>query len=130
MATLHMGQLAHLIGSPLRARAATHAGRYISIRFTDYARTVTIAPHLSVVLCSTDRGDGMTVDKDDIFRRAMAAHFRSGGTEQPSGSSSGVEKIGGKWYAVLRNVRGIMAVYRVRNDGKLKKLIRFPAGLE
>jgi hypothetical protein len=29
----------------------------------------------------------------------------------------------------LRNVRGIMAVYRVRNDGALKRLKRWPEGL-
>lgn len=33
-------------------------------------------------------------------------------------------------YVVLENVSGILAVYRVRNDGKLKGLRRWPAQLE
>ena len=32
-------------------------------------------------------------------------------------------------YVVLRNVNGILSVYRVRNDGKLKGLRRWPAAL-
>jgi hypothetical protein len=71
----------------------------------------------------------MAIDRDDILRRALAAHFRYGGTDQPSALSSAVEKHGGKWYAVLRGRRGVIGVYRVRNDGKLKKLIRLPTGL-
>ncbi len=71
----------------------------------------------------------MVTDKGALMRRAMAAHFRFGGTDQPSVTSSAVERHAGKWYAVLRNTRGIIGVYRVRNDGKLKKLVRPPAGL-
>ncbi len=72
----------------------------------------------------------MAIDKDDIIRRAKAAWFRSGGSDQPSATSSEAEKHGGKWYAVLRNQRGVLAVYRVRNDDKLKRLVRPPAGIE
>ena len=53
---------------------------------------------------------------DPLVQRALAAYFRTGGTEQPS-QSSGVEKHGGKKYVVLRNARGALAIYRVRNDG-------------
>lgn len=66
---------------------------------------------------------------DELTRRATAAYFRSGGTDQPARASSGPEKVGDKEYVVLRNVRGVMAVYRVRNDGKLKGLRRWPAEL-
>ena len=48
---------------------------------------------------------------------------------QPS-SASGLEEIDGLGMLVLRNVDGILAVYRVRNDGKLEALKRGPASLE
>jgi hypothetical protein len=66
---------------------------------------------------------------DRILQRAFAAFFRHGGTEQPSASDSGVEKHEGLHYAVLRNVRGTLAVYRVRNDKMLKRLKRWPNDL-
>ena len=68
-------------------------------------------------------------DDDEIKRRAMAAWFRSGGFDQPANYSS-VERAGGKDYVVLRNVRGVMAVYRIRNDGVLKRLKRWPEEIE
>ena len=48
---------------------------------------------------------------------------------QPS-KDSGVQEVNGKRYVVLRNVNGIMAVYRVRTDGILKGLKRWPKELE
>lgn len=35
----------------------------------------------------------------------------------------------GKKYVVLSNIRGVLAVYRVRNDGMLKGLKRWPVAL-
>lgn len=67
--------------------------------------------------------------KSDLERRAFAAYFRSGGTEQPSATISGVEEHDGKTYVVLRNVSGLLACYRVRNDGKLKLLRRVPRAI-
>ena len=67
---------------------------------------------------------------DDLMKRAFAAWFRSGGTDQPSATSSGVESHDGKQYVVLRNTRGVMKVYRVRPDGMLKGLRRYPAAFE
>jgi len=64
--------------------------------------------------------------EDEITRRAFAAYFRTDGTDQPTAATSGVEKHGGKHYAVLRNRNGVLACYRVRNDGKLKRLVRLP----
>lgn len=64
-----------------------------------------------------------------LARRAYAAYFRAGGTEQPAQASSGVETRGGLKYVVLRNSKGVLAVYRVRNDGVLKGLKRWPAEL-
>jgi hypothetical protein len=69
----------------------------------------------------------VTMPKSDLERRAFAAYFRSGGTEQPSESGSGVEEHAGKMYVVLRNASGLLACYRVRNDGKLKLLRRLPS---
>ena len=68
-----------------------------------------------------------------LVQRALAAYFRSarGGEilDQPA-NGSGVEKINGKLFVVLRNVRGILAVYRVKNDNHLKRLKRYPKALE
>ena len=47
--------------------------------------------------------------------------------DQPSISDSGTETHYGKRYIVLRNSKGTLAVYRVRRDGGLKILKRWPA---
>ncbi len=67
---------------------------------------------------------------NDLTTRALAAYFRSGGTEQPSTTDSGVETTAdGKQYVALRNVSGILAVYRVKVDGVLKRLKRYPSDI-
>ena len=66
----------------------------------------------------------------DILRRAMAAFFRGGGTDQPSATDSGVQEVKGLTYVVLRNSNGILAVYRLRPNGVLKGLKRWPKELE
>jgi hypothetical protein len=76
----------------------------------------------------TSRARRVFFDNDDVTRRAFAAYFRSGGTDQPA-NDSGVEKVNGKFYVVLSNVRGILAVYRVSNNGSLKRLKRHPKAL-
>jgi hypothetical protein len=68
------------------------------------------------------------LDYRDLERRAMAAYFRSGGVDQPAGGGY-VEDYDGKLYVVLNNIRGTLAVYRVRNDGMLKRLRRPPRDL-
>ena len=76
----------------------------------------------------------MTASDEQLTRRAFAAYFRSAAREgvpspdQPA-NYSGVEEHGGKQYVVLRNVNGVLAVYRVRNDGILKGLKRWPEEL-
>jgi hypothetical protein len=70
----------------------------------------------------------MDNQKDEVTR-ALAAYFRSGGGDQPSQDKSGIEKYGGKVYVCLRSARGLLAAYRVRNDGSLKRLKRFPEGM-
>ena len=50
--------------------------------------------------------------------------------DQPS-NDSGLWELNGKQYVMLHNVNGILAVYRVRNDGLLKRMkSRWPEELE
>lgn len=63
---------------------------------------------------------------DELIRRAIAAHYRSGGRDQP-GSESEVTDIGDRRYVVLRNINGVMAVYRLTTQGKLRIMRRWPA---
>ena len=65
---------------------------------------------------------------DTLTARAFAAYFRSGGMDQPA-NDSGPATIDGMTYVVLRNVNGVLAVYRVRTSGVLKRLVRWPAAL-
>ncbi len=69
---------------------------------------------------------------DELTSRAFAAYFRSesGIVDQPSAADSGPMELDGKGYVVLRNVNGILAVYRVRPSGALKRLRRWPHALE
>jgi hypothetical protein len=64
----------------------------------------------------------------DLVRRALAAWFRSGMMEQPTRFSVGEFK--GRRYVVLRTDAWILGVYRVRNDGMLKRLRRWPPEAE
>lgn len=73
---------------------------------------------------------------DTLTTRALNAYYRTAKREgftpeqvrQPS-RDSGPCEIAGKQYVALQNVNGPLAVYRVRNDGALKRLKRWPAGL-
>ena len=66
----------------------------------------------------------------DLLKRALAAYFRAGEGQQPSSFDSGLMVHDGHQYMVLRNSSGTLAVYRVRNDGMLKRLKRWPAVLD
>ena len=73
-------------------------------------------------------------DENNLLRRAFAAHFRAaarsiGSPLQPS-KDSDVRTVEGKTYVVLRNVNGILGLYRVRNDGMLIGLKRWPKELD
>jgi hypothetical protein len=69
----------------------------------------------------------------ELLARAFSAYFRfyskAGRTEQP-GPQSRIEQHDGHTYVVLRNSDGALAVYRVRNDGILKSLKRWPEALQ
>ena len=73
------------------------------------------------------------IDHDDLIRRAMAAWFKVGKGyplhDQPSPARSTVETTEGHTYVVLRNVNGVTVVYRVKNNGALKRLVRVPTAL-
>lgn len=72
------------------------------------------------------------MDDGALTRRALAAYFRSGGdfAAIPSEGNSGLMFHNDKAYIALRNGSDTLAVYRVRNDGILKRLRRWPADVE
>lgn len=66
----------------------------------------------------------------DLTRRAMAAWFKAGGIETPSGAS-GVKMRLGLAYVVLHGANGVLAVYRVRPDNlALRVMKRWPNSIE
>lgn len=69
----------------------------------------------------------------DPFQRALAAFYRSAKWPEtpmePSQALSGMTTLNGLEYVVLRNTHQVLAVYRVRNDGMLKRLLRWPKEL-
>ena len=75
-------------------------------------------------------------DNEPLIDRAFAAYFRSaarsgaGISPDMPANDSHLCELGGKQYVVLHNINGILAVYRVRNDGVLKGLKRWPKELE
>lgn len=64
---------------------------------------------------------------EELQRRALSAYFETGGDEMPNEPK--VQKVRGKRYVTLWRGRKLLACYRVRNDGKLKRLVRLPDGL-
>lgn len=68
--------------------------------------------------------------KGDPVPRALAAYFRAGGeVNQPI--QAGVVEHEGKQYVVLHsNFDGVLAVYRIRTHGQLKRLVRWPQPIE
>lgn len=73
-------------------------------------------------------------DGDPFVKRAMAAYWRSAKREGAQYSipanDSYLAEVDGRSYVVLQNVNGVLAVYRVRNDGFLKELRRWPGELD
>jgi hypothetical protein len=73
-------------------------------------------------------------DISDLTSRAIAAYFKQGKRggvvlDQPS-NDSGPMSVGGHDYVVLHNCNGVLAVYRVRTDGMLKRLKRWPTEID
>jgi len=67
---------------------------------------------------------------DTIVKRAFVAWSRTSDIPVQPASSSGLREYKGREYVVLENSNGVLAVYRVKNDGYLKFLKRWPKGLE
>jgi hypothetical protein len=70
---------------------------------------------------------------DKLTQRAFAAYFRhppAGAILDQPDSASGPVDWQGKTYVVLFNINGVLAVYRVRTSGALKRLVRWPKGIE
>jgi hypothetical protein len=65
----------------------------------------------------------------NLLSRAYAAYFRSGAVDLPSNGSDAFV-FGGKTYVVLRNVHGILAIYRLLKSGQLRRLRCYPAELD
>ena len=76
---------------------------------------------------SLSAGVAVKLNTEQLTLRAMAAYIRAGHADHPSLDDSDFETVDGFDYCVLRNSRGVLAVYRVRNDGMLKGLKRWPA---
>lgn len=64
-------------------------------------------------------------EEQKLVKRAEKAYFKSGANQQPA-NTSGISTHGGKEYVVLENVNGILAVYRILNDERLRRLKRWP----
>jgi hypothetical protein len=72
------------------------------------------------------------IERDEELR-AYAAYFRFAKghpVDQLSAALSGMEKHKGLLYVVLRDGSRTLAVYRIKNDGHLHRLKRWPAALD
>lgn len=76
-------------------------------------------------------------EHEPVIRRAFAAYYRSGHRDGYTdtqitipANTSYVADVNGKRYVVLENENGIVAVYRVRKDGALKGLKRWPKEID
>lgn len=64
---------------------------------------------------------------DELIRRALSAYGWSDGEPLPTATE--IRRISGLRYVLLHRSKALLAVYRVRNDGKLKRLKRLPDGI-
>lgn len=74
----------------------------------------------------------MSADMDFLTQRAIKLHTgRVPGSQQPAADLSGPATAGGLDYIVLRNLGGVLAVYRVLPISRtLKRLKRWPKEVE
>jgi hypothetical protein len=70
--------------------------------------------------------DGASDDR--LGSRAMAAYWRTEQTPQQPNEPD-LYTVDGKAHVVLANASRLLAVYRVKNDGALRRLRRIPACL-
>ena len=73
----------------------------------------------------------MNAATNDLTQRAIASYLRKSASQQPSAALSGPATAGGFDYIVLRNLGGVLAVYRVMTHSHaLKRLRRWPKVVE
>lgn len=73
----------------------------------------------------------MSTDLHQLTQRATALYSRKPGAQQPSEDLSGPATAGGFDYIVLRNINGVLAVFRVMTHSRtLKRLRRWPKAVE
>lgn len=67
-------------------------------------------------------------EKKGLIARAIEAYLSKGGPDQP-GRDSEERDLDDRHYVVLRNARGLLAVYRLEGDGGLRRLGEWPEAL-
>lgn len=69
-------------------------------------------------------------DENELKRRALAGYWRFAKPGEqlaaPDATRADVTEIAGLLYVTLTSGEDVLAVFRVRNDGKLKRLVRPP----
>jgi len=65
-------------------------------------------------------------DDEDLIERAITVHIATPGAAQPAAELSTVEVGDSRRLVVLRNVNGVLSVYRVLRDGSLAQLACTP----
>jgi hypothetical protein len=72
-------------------------------------------------------------DENELKRRALAGYWRfakpGDQLAAPEATRADVVKVGAMLYVTLTIGGDVLAVFRVRNDGKLKRLVRPPKQL-
>lgn len=73
----------------------------------------------------------MSTDLHQLTQRALKLHTGKLGAQQAAADLSGPATAGGHDYVVLRNIGGVLAVYRVLPVSRaLKRLKRWPKEVE
>jgi hypothetical protein len=68
----------------------------------------------------------MPKDADDaLVSRAMEAYFRAGHGRQQLVTICRVRALAHNRYVVLSDINGVLAVYRIRGDGILRRMRRW-----